>query len=64
MIHKRANLAAWHRRCSADYRARALCDDHGHRDLLSEFAERHAARARMLERDGKRRGAKRRKAKR
>lgn len=58
MTHSRSDLVAWHRRCSADYRARALCDDHGHRDLLSEFAERHAATARMLERDGKRRWAK------
>jgi hypothetical protein len=59
MTHSRSDLVAWHRRCSADYRARALRDEHGHCEMLYEVAARHAATARLLERDGKRRRAKR-----
>lgn len=54
MTHTRRDLAAWHRRCSDDYRARALRDEHGHSGMLTEVAARHAATARLLERDGKR----------
>lgn len=54
MTHSRSDLVAWHRRCVRDYLDRSLRDEHGHGAAYREFAERHAATARLLERDGKR----------